>query len=196
MLTNTKCFKLAQVLAERFRDPNDVDGSKKRTRINSIKSFDALDKFNKFDFEGAFAIFHQLNPNPLHVLGLYPDLIALEHYAFKYHVEIMPITKKELDKAIVVLVGYLWCVRNDLISKEKKGIAFLVGAFLVKSARLLQWLVFFLFFRQTTDLIAYVPLFTETDKTTQAKSGQCKLSAKGPPFIFNLFYVTYKTRRD
>ena len=72
---------------------------------------------------------------------------------------------------------------------------FLVGAFLVKSARHLQWLVF-IFFRQTTDLIAYVPLFTETDKTTQAKSGQCKLSAKGPPLIFNLFYVTYKTRRD
>ena len=73
---------------------------------------------------------------------------------------------------------------------------FLVGAFLEESARHLQWLVFNLFFRQTTDLIAYVPLFTETDKTTQAKSGQCKLSAKGPPFIFNLFYVTYNTRLD
>ena len=60
---------------------------------------------------------------------------------------------------------------------------FLVGVLLGKSARLLQWLVFFSFFRQTTDLIAYVPLFTETDKTTQAKSGQCQLSAKGPPFI-------------
>ena len=48
----------------------------------------------------------------------------------------------------------------------------------------------FLFFRQTTDLIAYVPLFTETDKitqTAQAKSGQCKLSAKGPPFHFKPF---------
>ena len=46
---------------------------------------------------------------------------------------------------------------------------------------------FLFFFRQTTDLIAYVPLFTETDKTTQttqAKSGQWKLSAKGPPFHF------------
>ena len=40
---------------------------------------------------------------------------------------------------------------------------FLVGAFLVKRARLLQWLVFF-FFRQTTDLIVYVPLFS-TDFT-------------------------------
>ena len=35
---------------------------------------------------------------------------------------------------------------------------FLVSAFLVKRARLLQWLVFF---RQTTDLIVYVPLFTD-----------------------------------
>ena len=68
---------------------------------------------------------------------------------------------------------------------------FLGGGFLVKSAPLLQWLFFlFLFFRQTTDLIAYVALFTETDKTTQttqAKSGQCKLSAKGPPFHFYPF---------
>ena len=55
---------------------------------------------------------------------------------------------------------------------------------------------FFSFFRQTTELIAYVPLFTETDKTTQAKSGQWKLSAKGPPFIFYLFHVTCKTGRD
>ena len=50
-----------------------------------------------------------------------------------------------------------------------------------------SFLYYFFFFRETTDLIAYVPLFTETDKTTQttqAKSGQCKLSAKGPPFHF------------
>ena len=40
------------------------------------------------------------------------------------------------------------------------------------------------FFRQTTDLIVYVPLFTET---TEAKSGHCKLSAKGPLFHFFTF---------
>ena len=40
------------------------------------------------------------------------------------------------------------------------------------------------FFRQTTELIAYVPLFTETDKFTQAKFHQCKLTAKGPSFRF------------
>ena len=34
---------------------------------------------------------------------------------------------------------------------------FLVGAFLVKRARLLQWLVFF---RQTTELILYIQLFS------------------------------------
>ena len=51
-----------------------------------------------------------------------------------------------------------------LVSVERLCLRrFLVGAFLVKSARLLQWLVFFIsfFFRQTTDLIAYVPLFTD-----------------------------------
>ena len=55
--------------------------------------------------------------------------------------------------------------------------------------------LFFFFFRQTTELIAYVPLFTETDKFTQAKFDQCKLTAKGPPFRFLPFYVTYKTGR-
>ena len=73
---------------------------------------------------------------------------------------------------------------------------FLVGAFFFREkARLLQWLVFFLFFRQTTELIAYVPLFTETDKITQAKSGQWKLSAKGPPFIFYLFLRNLQNRK-
>ena len=64
-----------------------------------------------------------------------------------------------------------------------------------KKARLLQWLVFFSFFRQTTELIAYVPLFTETDKTTQAKSGQWKLSAKGPPFHFLRFLRNLQNRK-
>ena len=51
------------------------------------------------------------------------------------------------------------------------------------------------FFRQTTELIAYVPLFTETDKTTQAKSGQSKLSAKGPPFHFLPFLRNLQNRK-
>ena len=76
---------------------------------------------------------------------------------------------------------------------------FLVGAFSFKEKNptITVASFFFFFFRQTTELIAYVPLFTETDKTTQAKSGQWKFSAKGPfAFIFYLFYVTYKTGRD
>ena len=64
-----------------------------------------------------------------------------------------------------------------------------------KKARLLQWLVFFSFFRQTTELIAYVPLFTETDKTTHAKSGQRKLSAKGPRFHFLPFLRNLQNRK-
>ena len=51
---------------------------------------------------------------------------------------------------------------------DRLGRSFIVGDFLVKRARLLQWLVFF---RQTTDLIVYVPLFTENTRNTQAKPG-------------------------
>ena len=54
---------------------------------------------------------------------------------------------------------------------------------------------FFFFFRQTTELIAYVPLFTETDKFTQVSSTNANLLQRVPPFVFYLFYVTYKTGR-
>ena len=55
---------------------------------------------------------------------------------------------------------------------------FLVGAFSFKekSPTITVAGFFSFFFRQTTELIAYVP-------------------AKGPPFVFYLFYVTYKTGR-
>ena len=45
---------------------------------------------------------------------------------------------------------------------------FLVGAFSFKEKS--PTITVASFFRQTTELIAYAPLFTETDKTTQAKS--------------------------
>ena len=51
------------------------------------------------------------------------------------------------------------------------------------------------FFRQTTEFIAYVPLFTETDKFTQAKFDQCKLTAKGPPFRFLPFLRNLQNRK-
>ena len=75
---------------------------------------------------------------------------------------------------------------------------FLVGAFSFKekSPTITVASFFFLFFfRQTTELIAYVPLFTETDKFTQVSSTNANLLQRVPPFVFYLFYVTYKTGR-
>ena len=57
------------------------------------------------------------------------------------------------------LLSVFWLNTMNFFKQKHRGLTlFLVGAFLGKSARLLQWLVFF---RQTTDLIAYVPLFTD-----------------------------------
>ena len=74
---------------------------------------------------------------------------------------------------------------------------FLVSAFSfkVKSPTITVASFFFFFFRQTTELIAYVPLFTETDKFTQAKFDQCKLTAKGPPFRFLPFLRNLQNRK-
>ena len=65
-------------------------------------------------------------------------------------------------------------VREVLFSsiKSKTDICpFLVGAFSLKEKNptITVASFFFFFFPQTTELIAYVPLFTETDKLTQAK---------------------------
>ena len=74
---------------------------------------------------------------------------------------------------------------------------FLVSAFSFeeKSPTITVASFFFFFFRQTTELIAYVPLFTETDKFTQAKFDQCKLTAKGPPFRFLPFLRNLQNRK-
>ena len=71
----------------------------------------------------------------------------------------------------------------------------LVGAFSFKekSPTITVASFFFLFF--SSELIAYVPLFTETDKFTQASSINANLLQRVPSFVFYLFYVTYKTGR-
>ena len=73
--------------------------------------------------------------------------------------------------------------------------SFLVGAFSFKEKSPTITVASFFFFRQTTELIAYVPLFTETDKFTQAKFDQCKLTAKGPPFRFLPFLRNLQNRK-
>ena len=55
---------------------------------------------------------------------------------------------------------------------------------LMKNARHEKCTLTVTFFLQMTDLTLIGPLFTETTKTTQAKSGRGKLSAKGPPTNF------------
>ena len=72
---------------------------------------------------------------------------------------------------------------------------FLVGAFSFKEKSPTITVASFFFFRQTTELIAYVPLFTETDKFTQAKFHQCKLTAKGPPFRILPFLRNLQNRK-
>ena len=67
--------------------------------------------------------------------------------------------------------------------------AFLVGAFSFQGKMPDAYSDLFI-----SDLTLIGSLFTETTKTTQIKSGQGKLSAKGPPFIFYFLNVTYKTR--
>ena len=69
-------------------------------------------------------------------------------------------------------------------------VLFLVGAFLGKSARLLQWLVFFFFFVRLQSHSDWATFLTiETTKTTSIR-GQVRsaeISAKGSPLSFFTF---------
>ena len=74
---------------------------------------------------------------------------------------------------------------------------FLVGAFLRKRARLLQWLFFFFFFVRLQSHSDWATFLTiETTKTTSIR-GQVRsveISAKGSPFHFLLFYRSLQNR--
>ena len=76
---------------------------------------------------------------------------------------------------------------------------FLVGAFLGKSARLVQWLVFFSFFfvrlQSHSDWATFLTI--ETTKTTSIR-GQVRseeISAKGSPFHFLPFLRNLQNRK-
>ena len=69
---------------------------------------------------------------------------------------------------------------------------FLVGPFSVEGK--MPYSYSDLFFFKTTDLTLIGSLFRETPETTKAKSGQCKLSAKGPLSFFT-FQGNLQNRR-
>ena len=56
------------------------------------------------------------------------------------------------------------------------------------------WAVPVLFFLQTTNLTLIGPLFRNIPKRPKAKSGQGKLSAKGPHLLFLLFQRNLQNR--
>ena len=86
--------------------------------------------------------------------------------------------------------------KQSTISKQScwlENLLFLVGAFLRKSARLLQWLVFFSFFfvrlQSHSDWATFLTI--ETTKTTSIR-GQVRsveISAKGSPLSFFTFLL-------
>ena len=86
-------------------------------------------------------------------------------------------------------------LKASVLLEYIESLLFLVGAFSFKEKSPTITVSSF-FFRQTTELIAYVPLFTETDKFTQASSTNANLLQRVPPFVFfYLFNVTCKTGR-
>ena len=74
--------------------------------------------------------------------------IVYESFSGQKHSQLKILTERSMKNTDKILTGY--------------SVLFLVGAFLGKSARLLQWLVFFIFFSSDYNLTLIGPLFIQS----------------------------------
>lgn len=120
-LLQDKQFSLALMMADMVVEPE----KEKEKRKESIQNLFAFDMFCQKRFDDSLQLFAQLETDPTHVIGLFPDLLPSEfRKTLEYPTPPPPLTASELEKGCLALVEYLTQKRNDLIkSMEKADIA-------------------------------------------------------------------------
>ena len=92
----------------------DEEPEKKATRIADIKKRMAFSNFAKMHFDAAMKVFAELDIDPRHVIGLFPDLLPPEIRS-KYEYPIpFPVDDSGLKSALESLSTYLTQKRGDL----------------------------------------------------------------------------------
>lgn len=121
-LLQDKQFSLALMLADMVVEPE----KEKEKRKEGIQNLFAFDMFCQKRFDDSLQLFAQLETDPTHVIGLFPNLLPDEfRKKLEYPTPPPLLTPSETEKGCLALVEYLTQKRNDLIkSMEKTDVPF------------------------------------------------------------------------
>ncbi|XP_064458413.1 vam6/Vps39-like protein [Ornithodoros turicata] len=113
LLLKDKLFELALKLADLS---NDTEAERTATKQH-IKNLLAVDLFCKKKYEESMAIFRELETDPSHVIGLFPDLLPEEYRStLRYPESIPEIKDGDLETGLYALLDYLVQFRCHLLT--------------------------------------------------------------------------------
>lgn len=111
-LLQTKQFELALQLVDCLENEEET----KTRRVQHIRNLYAFDLFCKRQFKEAMTIFYELDTDPSHIIGLFPDLLP---QGFREQLEypgILPeLAGLDLENGLLALIEYLIQVRHSLM---------------------------------------------------------------------------------
>ncbi|KAH3859338.1 hypothetical protein DPMN_102057, partial [Dreissena polymorpha] len=114
-LVSNKEFELALKLANMTEEPLED----KKIRIDHIKQLFAVNLFCKLQFEESMKIFVELDTDPSHVIGLYPNLLPPEFRKKLEYPEPLPkLEGGDLEKGLLALTDYLNDKKRKLNKKQ------------------------------------------------------------------------------
>lgn len=116
LLLKDKLFELALKLADLL---NDTEAEKTDAK-HHIKNLLAVDLFCKKKYDESMSIFRDLETDPSHVIGLFPDLLPDEYRSsLRYPESIPPVKDEDLETGLYALVDYLVQIRCRLLTDRK-----------------------------------------------------------------------------
>ncbi|XP_075549963.1 vacuolar protein sorting 39 [Dermacentor variabilis] len=111
-----KCFELALKLA----DLSDQSEEERNASKRHIQNLHAFDLFCKKKFEESLNIFMDLETDPSHVIGLFPDLLPEDYRnSISYPDKVPDLRDADLEAGLYALVDYLVQVRCKLLSDNQ-----------------------------------------------------------------------------
>lgn len=112
-LLHDKQFSLALMLADMVVEPE----HEKAKRKEHIQNLFAFDMFCQKRFDDSLQLFAQLETDPTHVIGLFPEFLPSEfRKQLEYPAPPPQLTAGELEKGCLALVEYLTQKRNELMN--------------------------------------------------------------------------------
>ncbi|XP_037087090.1 vam6/Vps39-like protein [Pollicipes pollicipes] len=117
-LVQEKQFQLALELANLADGPEE----EKTKQIQHIQNLHAFDLFTKKQFKDAMTIFLDLNTDPSHVIGLFPDLLPQQYWnQLEYPDSLPDLQGRDMENGLLALADYLTQVRHNLLKDSSSN---------------------------------------------------------------------------